>query len=83
MMMRRFSWSRGLPRRLNLVINLPGMDQEGEFQMMTLPFFVSAIAVYLAWRGKGTAAVGVTLLAVLTVFVLYRFHATDALNLDF
>ncbi|TCT33103.1 DUF5993 family protein [Martelella mediterranea] len=50
--------------------------------MMTLPFFISAAAVYLAWRGRGRAAVWVTLLAVLTVLVLYRFHATDALNLD-
>lgn len=49
--------------------------------MMALPFFIGALAVYLAARGRQGAAVAVTIIGVVTVLVLYRFHATDTLDI--
>ncbi|MGV0876389.1 DUF5993 family protein [Martelella sp. FLE1502] len=49
--------------------------------MMALPFFIGAAALYLAARDRQGAAVAVTILGVVTVLVLYRFHATDTLDI--
>lgn len=49
--------------------------------MMALPFFIGAGAVYLAWRDRSGAALLVAVLGVLLLFVLYRLHATDTLDI--
>lgn len=50
--------------------------------MMTLPFFICALALWLSWRGHRLSALVVTLVAVVVVFALYRLHATDTLGID-
>ncbi|WP_394706017.1 DUF5993 family protein [uncultured Martelella sp.] len=49
---------------------------------MTLPFFICAGALYSAWRGQRSVAVLLTVIAVLVLFVLFRLHATDVLDID-
>ncbi|MGV0911908.1 DUF5993 family protein [Martelella sp. FOR1707] len=49
---------------------------------MALPFFIGAAALYLAARDRQGAAIAVTILGVVAVLVLYRFHATDILDIQ-
>ncbi|WMS41008.1 DUF5993 family protein [Acuticoccus sp. MNP-M23] len=51
--------------------------------MMSLPFFGVALALLLAAFRQPQAAVVVTLAAVVGTLVLFSFHATDVLPLDF
>ncbi|MCF3934735.1 DUF5993 family protein [Acuticoccus sp. M5D2P5] len=49
--------------------------------MMSIPFFTSALAVVLAWCGLRVGAIAMTLISVVVLLVLFRFHATDALDI--
>ncbi len=51
--------------------------------MMSLPFFGVALALLLAALRMPRAAVALTLASVIGTLVLFSFHATDVLPLDF
>lgn len=61
------------------------MSSQGRLKnktMMALPFLLCFAGLWLAWRGNRMAAIAATMLAVLLVAVLYRLHATDALQIS-
>ncbi len=49
--------------------------------MMSVPFFTSALALILAWCGLRMGAIGAGVITVVALLVLFRFHATDAINI--
>ena len=50
--------------------------------MMALPFLIPFVALLAAWRGWRGTAIGLWALSFLVLLVLFKFHATDALNID-
>ncbi|MCT8974893.1 MULTISPECIES: DUF5993 family protein [Microbaculum] len=50
--------------------------------MMALPFLVPFLALLAAWRGWRGAATGLWALSVVVLLVLFRLHASDAINID-
>ena len=50
--------------------------------MMALPFFGIFLACILAWVHARLPAVWVVVATIVLTLVLFRFHATDALNID-
>ena len=49
--------------------------------MMSLPFLLFACGLAAAWTRQREAAMGFWVAGVLVLLVLFRFHATDVLNL--
>jgi hypothetical protein len=49
--------------------------------MMSLPFLLFACGLAAAWTSRREAAMGFWIAGVLVLLVLFRFHATDVLNL--
>ncbi len=49
--------------------------------MMSLPFLLFACGLAAAWTSRRGAAMGFWVAGVLVLLVLFRFHATDVLNL--
>ena len=49
--------------------------------MMSLPFVLFACGLGAAWTSRREAAMGFWVAGVLVLLVLFRFHATDVLNL--
>lgn len=50
--------------------------------MMALPFFGVLLACILAWMNARLPAVWTVIATIVLTLVLFRFHATDALNID-
>ena len=50
--------------------------------MMSLPFLLFACGLAAAWTSRREAAMGFWVAGVLVLLVLFRFHATDVLNLE-
>jgi hypothetical protein len=49
--------------------------------MMTIPFFVLAGGLVALWRGHRVAALLCWAVALVTIMVLFRIHATSQLGL--
>ena len=49
--------------------------------MMSLPFLLFACALAAAWTHRRGAAMGFWVAGVVVLIALFRFHATDVLNL--
>ncbi len=50
--------------------------------MMSLPFFAAFVAMAVAWAGWRTAAMTMWAVTVVMVVILFRLHATDALDIQ-
>jgi asparagine N-glycosylation enzyme membrane subunit Stt3 len=50
--------------------------------MMSLPFFAAFVAMAAAWAGWRTVAMAMWALTVVMVVILFRLHATDALDIQ-
>lgn len=51
--------------------------------MMSLTFFLVVAALLAAWLGFRGVSLGLWAVGLLALVVLFRLHATDALNLAF
>lgn len=48
---------------------------------MSLPFFAAFAAMAAAWSGRRTVAFGLWAATLVAILVLFRLHATDALDI--
>tara|TARA_A100001391_G_scaffold44709_1_gene26103 strand:- start:318 stop:515 length:198 start_codon:yes stop_codon:yes gene_type:complete len=60
----------------------PDIRVEEEKPMMALPFFGILLACILAWMNARLPAVWTVIATIVLTLVLFRFHATDAINID-
>jgi len=49
--------------------------------MMSLPFILFACGLAAGWTSRREAAMGFCVAGAVVMLVLFRFHATDVLNL--
>jgi hypothetical protein len=49
--------------------------------MMSVPFFLIVAALAAAWSGYRRVSLTIWAASLLTLLLLFRFHATDALNI--
>jgi hypothetical protein len=49
--------------------------------MMSIPFFLVVAALAAAWSGGRQVSMALWAVSLLTLLLLFRFHATDTLNL--
>jgi hypothetical protein len=52
-----------------------------EADMMSIPFFLIVAALAAAWSGHRRMSIALGAAALLALMVLFRLHATDALEL--
>ena len=49
--------------------------------MMSIPFFLFAVALAAVFSGKRNIAIGLCVLSIVVMLVLFRLHATDQLHI--